>query len=527
MLYLGPVSIGRGAWDVVVLLNGAWRILCGQVPNMDYHSPLGPLTFLLVALGMKAAGPSAAAIPIGIVFLAGCLLPWAWNITSSRFPPVLAFVYVLFSGLLLIAPRPLGTDIRETSYAEFYNREGDVLIALIFVLVFLPRLARAGKKPISDGVSIGILLALIFYCKATYFVVAFATVLLGTALPWRCWKKHLSVALGFTGVCLTTRFMFHIPFFSYLHDIGTSGHVQAMTTRMQFLKYGASQNLPWIYFIFVSLLLWTYVDYASGSTLWSSAGLWLTAGWIIGAAVGLGAGNSGGVAENPLILMGGLIPLEQFRRRNQEQIKVASGLARLAYLAALMIILPHFCFKTLVTDAEAFAYASAWNLVKRPSFDASRTLHAGPLRDLRVRDGLTSIGPYWYTRDFPSKLNDGLDLLRKHLRAGDQVTTLGYTDPFSFAFGLKPCRDANSWWDLNMDFNRSYFPAPKEFLGSATLVMIPIYDLSYRAAAHETLDVMMGLYKDYLQQNFELVDASQAWMLYRRRSQSSGRGPNL
>ena len=227
-------------------------------------------------------------------------------------------------------------------------------------------------------------------------------------------------------------------------------------------------------------------------------------------------------SDDPLFFVGAIITLELFRRRHREQMQVPMSGACLVQLATYLIILPHFCFRLLHLDAGAVMYATGWNLFKRPSFDASRRLHANPLRDLRVPAGETLIGPYWYVRDFPDKMNDGLDLLRKHLSAADRVTTFGYTDPFSFAFGLKPCRDANQWWDKNYDFSASVHPAAEEFLGNATLVMVPVPDSRYTSGARETLETLKGLYDNYLQADFELVDKSQDWLLYRRRSASLG-----
>ncbi|HTV40862.1 MAG TPA: hypothetical protein VMF08_09815 [Candidatus Sulfotelmatobacter sp.] len=117
-------------------------------------------------------------------------------------------------------------------------------------------------------------------------------------------------------------------------------------------------------------------------------------------------------------------------------------------------------------------------------------------------------------------MNDGLDLLRKHLAPGDRVTTFGYTDPFSFAFGLKPCRDGNQWWDKNYSFSTNVCPTAEQYLGSATLVMVPIPDRSYSSRASMTLETMKGMYNNYLQENFQLVETSQDWVLYSRRSVS-------
>jgi hypothetical protein len=517
ILWLGAAPIETGAWDAILLLNGAWRICSGQIPHSDYHTPIGPLPYLLVAAGMKIASPSMTAIPIGTVLLTCFLLPLAWRISASRLPPLFAFLYVLFSGFLLVAPRPLGLGIRQTSYEMIYNREADVLISLFFIILFLPRLKDTEDKPVSDGLFIGFLLALVLYCKITYFIVAIASLALGVILRWRSWTWCLAVGTAFLSVCAAAYLLFDIGLWSYFHDVTTAGRSQSMAMRITYLKHGLKINLPWLCLIVACLGLWTYFDRTSGKTWQSLVGLWVTALWIMGVSMGIDAGNTSGIPDDPLFFIGALIAFEQFRRRHREQMQLANRKVRLVYIASYLIILPHFCCRLLYLDATSFSYAMAWDYFKRPVFEDSRRLHAGPLHDLCVPDGSWLINPYWYASDFPAKMNDGLDLLHKHLSGNDRVTTFGYTDPFSFAFGLKPSRDAFQYWDEYSDFDIHNHPTPEEFLGSATLVMIPICDPRYQSAASRTLDVMMKLYQNYLQENFELLDTSQDWSLYRRR----------
>src|SRR5208282_6169729 len=106
-----PISV---PWDTAILLDGGWRIINGQVPHADFHTPIGPLTYLLAAFGMKIAPPSASSMTYGIVLLMAILLPWAWHIAAKRLPWAVAFIFVLFLGVFLITPRAPGYEIRHT-----------------------------------------------------------------------------------------------------------------------------------------------------------------------------------------------------------------------------------------------------------------------------------------------------------------------------------------------------------------------------------------------------------------------------
>src|ERR1019366_5353474 len=93
---------------------------------------------VLLVFGMRVAPPSTVSICYGIALLLGLLLPWAWILTRRRLPAAVTFAFVLFLGFLLVSPRPLSYPVHDTSYAMLYNRDGYVLLSLLFLCVFVP-----------------------------------------------------------------------------------------------------------------------------------------------------------------------------------------------------------------------------------------------------------------------------------------------------------------------------------------------------------------------------------------------------
>src|SRR5580658_6122769 len=162
----GPIS---GPWDMAALLDGGWRIVNGQIPHTDFHTPIGPVTYLLVAFGLKVATPSVSAVLYGSLLTLVIVIPCAWYAAFTRLPVAVCAFYVLFLGVLLLAPRPLGYAFRDTTYAMIYNRESYALTSVLLILLFLgprkPLDARAGV----EGTLAGLLLGLLLYCKVTYF----------------------------------------------------------------------------------------------------------------------------------------------------------------------------------------------------------------------------------------------------------------------------------------------------------------------------------------------------------------------
>jgi hypothetical protein len=246
--------------------------------------------------------------------------------------------------------------------------------------------------------------------------------------------------------------------------------------------------------------------------------------WIILVTLAVAVGNAAqtGDAEDPIYFTLGIVVLESFRRENSDQMRIAGSQARLIHGLALMVLVPVFCGTILMRDVAAFSYSVAWNALTRPSIEPSRRFHSAALRDFFVPANTGHITDYWAARDHPARINEGIDLLRKHLRRGDRVTAIAYTNPFSFALGCQPARDALQWWGLNMTFDRKIFPSPDAFLGNASLVMVPKVLNRGEDVGSTTLDCMLDLYGAYLRSNFERMDSSEVWTLYRRRGAAAG-----
>ena len=51
--FIHVVPYGRAIWDFVFVLDGAYRIDLGQIPHVDFASPIGPLTLYLTWLAER------------------------------------------------------------------------------------------------------------------------------------------------------------------------------------------------------------------------------------------------------------------------------------------------------------------------------------------------------------------------------------------------------------------------------------------------------------------------------------------
>ncbi len=168
----GPVVNVRFGHDVPIVLDGAWRVLNGQVPNVDFHSLFGPLFFLLAALGMVLGGPSLHALVALTLLLFFALAAWAWAIAWPRAHVITAMFFTALVGLVVVGTYHLGFDHTVVTYANLYNRYA---YALLFILVFervFPPLDAEGLQGTFGAASTGVVLVALLFIKFTFFVVA-------------------------------------------------------------------------------------------------------------------------------------------------------------------------------------------------------------------------------------------------------------------------------------------------------------------------------------------------------------------
>jgi hypothetical protein len=518
LLWQGASPI-TGPWDVAILLDGGWRIFNGQVPHRDFHNPIGPLTYLLVALGMKMGRPSTSSIPYGSGLALAVLVPWAWSLARRRLPAAISLLFGLFVALLLAAPRPLGYPISETTYAMLYNRQGYALLSILLIGLLIPSRTGSRATDVAGGVSCGALVALLLYCKMTYFIVGSAGVVVGMVL----FRRSLAWLIGFMGgfglVCLAFAALLDVSLSNYASDILAAARSQSAPMRLRLLSSSLRNGLSEIYLLVLfSAFAATIVSRRTRPTL-ANARAWIVLVFLVSGSQVIGMGNSaqGGGVEEPLFAVALVILLEHYRRDSHGFIETAADAPRLLYTLALAIGLPLLGGGTFGRDAASLAYTAGWHVLEKASFDASRRLHSASLSEFLVPASTEHVTAYWLARDHPANVNDGIDLLRKHVTAKSRVSCLALANPFSFALELPPVRGEPLWWDLNLSFDRSTYAVPESFLTDATLVMLPRLNDRSHGCCFETVEVMERLYGPYLEEHFVERDRSSAWILFARR----------
>src|SRR3954447_19151484 len=73
--------------DLFALLDGAWKWKWGSIPHLDYYSPVGLLTYAIIALGLKVSGNIHDAMPAAVALFALFLLPPLLFASFTRMRP--------------------------------------------------------------------------------------------------------------------------------------------------------------------------------------------------------------------------------------------------------------------------------------------------------------------------------------------------------------------------------------------------------------------------------------------------------
>jgi hypothetical protein len=161
--------------DLLFNLDGAWRVYLGQVPHVDFHDASGRLSFLLTALGFHLVGPGPSAFLVNVAVMTAVLFAAAFIAAIRRLPMLPAVLFIIFTGLLALVPANIGDRPDQYTFAMSYNRYGWAAYGILALILFVPP-QPSRRHPGLDLAVAGVLLALMFYFKITYFAVGLATV---------------------------------------------------------------------------------------------------------------------------------------------------------------------------------------------------------------------------------------------------------------------------------------------------------------------------------------------------------------
>jgi hypothetical protein len=486
--------------DLFGLLDGAYRVASGQIPNRDFHTILGPLVHYLPAAGFRLSGSLGNALPIGTALFILLLAPAMTHVLGSRFRGAIALPFAAFLLLVMAVPLNLGETVTSLSFGHFYNRIGWAALATLLVMYLRPE-RPAARQDLFDGIAAAFLLLAMIYSKATYAVVGLAFVacmLLGAGQ-----RRWAALAVAMTGAAALAVEVVWGASRAYLSDLlltaevsgglrGTSGQVADHLLRnlADFVLFGLVTGLAvWRTRSLRDLLFYGFCAVAGFLIINQNFQTWGIISLYAAAAV----------AAERLIRCEGA-PAETGRW------PVGLG-APLFMLALLLPTLVH-CAIGLGMHA-AIAGTRGGEAIELPNFRGIRLVH------------LWTWGEHESAIKYLASLQDGARALNEIDPKPDHVFVLDLVNPFSAALGLEPARGDSPLllWGRNID--ATHFVAPEPLLHDVRIIMEP------KLADPETppeqpnsgrgIGGLRQVYGDYIGANFAVVRETEHWRIHLRR----------
>ncbi|MBM7068216.1 hypothetical protein [Actibacterium sp. 188UL27-1] len=197
----GVFMIGQHEGDAMHLLEIVLRMADGDIPHVDFMTPLGALGFAPIVLFVEAGFGMGQATLWAQILVAALFLPAIWWVAVSRFSGVWPYVFGVIIVSLILAV-VYGDAIRALTISMHYNRWAWAASFVVIACTMLASIHR--RSAIADGLVVGALMSFLALTKMTYFA-AFLPAVAVALLVRRQWGAiGVTVAVGVVAIfCMT------------------------------------------------------------------------------------------------------------------------------------------------------------------------------------------------------------------------------------------------------------------------------------------------------------------------------------
>jgi hypothetical protein len=495
----GQTVLTKYVAELIIPLDGAYRVVAGQVPHRDFHSALGPLAYYIPAAGYLVSGRLGAAMPVGMALVTVLLAPAIAYVLQSRVRPVIAIPFGLFVILVLVVPINLGESVTSLSFAKFYNNIGWAGLATLLVMYLRPVQTRSGQDAFDLACAAALTLLLV-YTKLSFGLAALAFLVALLFDPrQRRWAGGALACCALAALIIEWLWRGSLP---YLADLGMAAKVSGFVrgTVGQILDHVLGNLADYVLLVvFASISLWRtrsvpdllfYLACAVGGFLLINQNF---QAWGI-----LSLHAAAVVAVETYLRCADLDGPEDEDRAWSVQPGV-----QLLFVALVLPTIVH-CLIALGLHATA-ATARAGREIALPR-----------LAGIRLANLWT-----WADYDIAAKsiaaIEDGAGAVSSLEPKPTRVFVLDLANPFSAGLGLEPPRGDSSWllWGRNTDA-ATFYPAER-LLSDVQIVAEPKPPIDAGADPRETAsEALRALYRPYLASNFAMVRETELWKIHRR-----------
>lgn len=495
----GQTVATRYLSDLFLILDHAHRVSWGQVPNQDFHTPLGPLASYVPAAGYWLSGHLGAAMPLGMALVLLVLAPVIAYVLASRLHPFLAMLFGGFLVLILATPINLGEGVNALTFAKFYNRIGWAVLGALLILHLRPR--QAPGSGALDGLCAAILTLVAMYTKATYGAAALGFLVL-LLLDGRQRRWVLGALSAVAAAMLVVELAWQSSR-AYLADL------QGALAISGALRGSWGQILD---HILVSLTDYVLVVLFAVLALRRTRSLRDALFYLYCGIVGFLIVNQNFQSWGIITLhAAAAVAAETILRHaddgiaapERERWSAAAG-AKLLFLALVLPTIVH-CMLALGLHTVA-ATRRAGDPVPFASLDGVRFAN------------LWTWGDHGGGLDYLKTITDGAAALAALNPRPERVAVLDTANPFSAALGLKPPRGDLPWLQWERTVGPPAAPRAADLLADVAVALEPKLPADSDAArADKEGRSPAAFFRPVLAAEFEVVSESEHWIVHRRR----------
>lgn len=500
--------------DIFIPLEGVEHLRHGHLPHRDFSTPVGILYYLIHYLPASIAGLSARTIVYANLIVGLLVALVTVFLGRQRLPLWAASIAALYLGMVATSPRQIGQPFVTVTYNAAYNRYGWALMGVVALIVVLR--ATDGKRSTEwiDGIVTGLLLAMLFFIKATYFAAGLGLVAVAMITTRRLTDWRFPLAIG--AVVLVTLATVQLTTGLVGLYIGDLRNAAAATTGSPFRPTFALQLLAHTAWGGVLVLVLGLLGEWNEDRPWAWLPRTMAALATALAGVAIGIQNHPEL-ENPLVPIAALITASGiFARKSAGRVDESRPVVPRNFAVASMAAFLGLALIPFAQDTAAVFWTAAGPRATGPEvawLDQTR------LQDLRLRRQAVQGGDSQVlTNDvqFASLVADGTALLRRRLngRHDAVVLPLTWSNPFPVLLGLPPVKYELAWWDHQRTFSSTVKPDADRLFAAVDYIMVP--KRGYGGLAITV--ALQQIYATELERDFMPVENTEAWTLLARRS---------
>jgi len=486
--------------DVILLFDGGWRVFNGIKPYVDFYSPLGPVTYLYVALGYRLFGATVNSLAYMEALSLPLMMAVVWYSLRTRLSWFWLFWSTILIGTCLCAQHPPKQLFWHISYAMIYNRFGYSWLMLMAFLLFCPAGGASRTRLWINSLQIGAIFSLLFFIKVSFLIGA-APLLIGyffyrekAPLSW------FAMAIGFAATSLLFLAYLNFDVADILRDLALAAHARSNNFEMP-VALGDLFGMRWQFLFGAGFVVASSRLY--GRPLRDNL---IILAAFIASSFAIFETNSplGEVDELPLfaVLLILLSSSKSAFRPGESAPTVPAETTKeeSLWLTMVSVVLGFY----ILGDAVSIVLPAYYQQTPR----TWALFSADPMKDLVLQDDHNIQGfSYSY------KVNDGLRLLRENNLTDLRCAALDFTSPFSFALGAPPPVGFPTFWQKDFTISSRSHPDEQRVFRGVDVILVP----KHPEDPPETVTLLMKAYRGYLDSHFTVSADSPFWTILKRK----------